>query len=132
MEKSIILDRDFDSIRRKAYAIRHNYFDDMDKYLLNLESSLLKKGLNVVWTKDRSSLTQTIESLINDLSVRRISFDSAFAFENHLQTRVDVIPFELLENASDDPFVTVVHWCFWTKNPNVVSTKPKISRLLSI
>ena len=108
MEKSIILDQNFDSIRKKAYAIRHNYFDDMDKYLLNLESSLLKKGLNVVWTKDNNSLGQAVDTLMKDLSVRRISFDSAFPFEKHLQSRVDVIPFELVENASDDLDLLVV------------------------
>lgn len=108
MQKSIILDQNFDIVRKKAYAIRHNYFDDMDKYLLNLEGSLLKKGLNVVWTKDKNSLTQTIDSLINDLSVRRISFDSVFSFENYLQNRVDVIPFDLLESSSDDLDLLVV------------------------
>ena len=108
MQKSIILDQNFDIVRKKAYAIRHNYFDDMDKYLLNLEGSLLKKGLNVVWTKDINSLTQTIDSLINDLSVRRISFDSVFPFDNYLQNRVDVIPFDLLESSSDDLDLLVV------------------------
>ena len=48
------LDQYFESIRKKAYALRHNYFDDMDKHLLNLESSLMRKGLNVLWIKDKN------------------------------------------------------------------------------
>ena len=54
--KSPFLEQDFESIRQKAYALRHNYFDDMDKHLLSLESSLMKKGLNVLWIKDKDSL----------------------------------------------------------------------------
>lgn len=108
MNESPFLNQDFDSIRDKAYAIRHNYFDEMDKHLLTLESSLLKKGLNVVWTKDHASLLQSIDNLINENAVRRICFDSAFSFEQHFQSKADIIPCPVVENSSDDMDLMVV------------------------
>lgn len=106
--KSPFIDQSFDSIRQKAFAIRHNYFDDMDKYLLNLESALLKKGLNVIWTKDNQSLTQSIESLMNEYSVRRVCFDASLPFEQYFHNKADVLSFDLVENASDDLDLMVV------------------------
>ena len=69
-------DQDFESIRKKAYALRHNYLDDMEKHLLNLEAALQQKGLNVLWIKDRNSLAETIASLVGNYNARRISFDT--------------------------------------------------------
>lgn len=102
MNQSPFLDHNFDSIRNKAYAIRHNYFDEMDKHLLSLESALLKKGLNVVWTKDFSSLLQSVDSLMNDCSVRRVCFDSVFPFEQHFHNKADILPCSKVEESSDD------------------------------
>ena len=62
--KSPFLEKDFESIRKKAYALRHNYFDDMDKHLLSLESSLAKKGLDVLWIKDKNSIFDAVESIL--------------------------------------------------------------------
>ena len=100
--KSPFLEQDIESIRQKAYALRHNYFDDMDKHLLNLESSLMKNGLDVLWTKDKESLFAAVESIVKSLSARRISFDTQLSFDSHFQHLADVIPMELAENSSDD------------------------------
>ena len=89
-------DQDFESIRRKAYALRHNYFDDMEKYLLNLEAALQRKGLDVLWIKDRDSLTDSINSLVGKLNVRRMSFDTEIPFEPVFQNRAEIVPFETL------------------------------------
>ncbi|MBQ3732658.1 MAG: lactate utilization protein [Bacteroidales bacterium] len=101
-------DQDFEAIRKKAYALRHNYFDDMEKHLLNLEASLQQKGLNVHWIKDQSSLTESINALIQSYNVRRISFDSKIPFEPVFQNRMEVVPLETEENSSDDLDLLVV------------------------
>ena len=100
--KSPFLEQDFESIRQKAYALRHNYFDDMDKHLLSLESSLMKKGLNVIWIKDRDSLFNAIGTLVKENNARRITFDTQIPFEPHFQHLAEVVPVELAENSSDD------------------------------
>ena len=103
-----LFDQDFESIRKKAYAIRHNYFDDMDKLLLSLENALMKNGMNVLWAKDRNSLFDNVNSLIDNHSMRRICFDSQLPFENAFHHKVDVIPVEKLEESSDDVDMLVV------------------------
>ena len=105
---SPLFDQDFDSIRKKAYAIRHNYFDDMDKHLLSLESILIKNGINVFWAKDRNSLFDNVNSLIDVNSIRRICFDSKHPFENTFQNKVDAVPVDKLEDSSDDVDMLVV------------------------
>ena len=100
--KSPLLDQDYESIRQKAYALRHNYFDDMDKHLLNLESSLMKKGMNVLWIKDRDSLFDAVETLIKDYKARRVTFDTDIPFESSFQHLADVISANMAENSSDD------------------------------
>ena len=106
---SPFLDQDFESIRQKAYALRHNYFDDMDKHLLNLESSLQKKGLNVLWMKDKDSLYDSVASLIKEHQAHRVTFDTQIPFESRYQHLADVIPVELAENSSDDIDLLVVN-----------------------
>ena len=100
--KPPFLEQDFDSIRQKAYALRHNYFDDMDKHLLTLESSLMKKGLNVLWIKDKDSLFDALGTLVKDNNARRITFDTQIPFDSHFQHLAEVVPVELAENSSDD------------------------------
>ena len=90
--KSPFLEKDYESIRQKAYALRHNYFDDMDKHLLNLESSLANKGLDVLWMKDKDSLYAAVGTLVKELNVRRIAFDTQIPFESTFQQYADVIP----------------------------------------
>lgn len=107
--KSPFLEQDYDSIRQKAYALRHNYFDDMDKHLLNLESSLMKKGLDVLWMKDRDSLYDTVGSLVKNLNARRLAFDTQIPFESSFQHYVEVIPIEQAEDSSDDIDLLVVN-----------------------
>lgn len=102
-------DQDFESIRRKAYALRHNYFDDMEKYLLNLEAALQRKGLDVLWIKDRDSLTDSINSLVGKLNVRRMSFDTEIPFEPVFQNRAEIVPLETEETSSDDLDLLVIN-----------------------
>ena len=101
-------DQDFEAIRKKAYALRHNYFDDMEKHLLNLEASLQNNGLNVLWIKDKSSLTESINTIIQSHNVRRVSFDTKILFEPVFQNRMEVVPLETEENSSDDLDLLVV------------------------
>ena len=101
-------DQDFEAIRKKAYALRHNYFDDMEKHLLNLEASLQHSGLNVLWIKDQSSLTVSLNALIQSYNVRRISFDTKLPFDPAFQGRMEVVPLETEENSSDDLDLLVV------------------------
>lgn len=100
--KPPFLDQDFESIRKKAYALRHNYFDDMEKHLLNLEAALMRKGINVLWIKDKNSLVESVNSLIDSCNVRRISFDSKSQIESYFQNRAEIVPVETAENSSDD------------------------------
>lgn len=102
------LDQDFESIRKKAYALRHNYFDDMDKHLLNLESSLMRKGLNVLWIKDKNSLIESVNELIEAHSVRRLCFDTKMNLESVFQNKAELVPPEQAENSSDDMDLLVV------------------------
>ena len=102
------LDQDFESIRKKAYALRHNYFDDMDKHLLNLESSLMRKGLNVLWIKDKNSLIESVNELINTYSVRRLCFDTKMNLESVFHNKAELVPPEQAENSSDDMDLLVV------------------------
>ena len=106
---SPFLDQDFESIRQKAYALRHNYFDDMDKHLLNLETALQKKGLNVLWMKDKDSLYSSVASLIKNHQAHRVTFDTQIPFESNYQHLADIIPVELAENSSDDIDLLVVN-----------------------
>jgi len=99
---SPFLDRDFESIRSKAYALRHNYFDDMEKHLLTLENSLHEKGLNVVWIKDLDSLVETVQNQVNELQVNRIGFDTQHPLESHITGRFEKVPLEVAEKSSDD------------------------------
>jgi len=108
MMNSPLFDQDFESIRNKAYAIRHNYFDDMDKHLLSLENVLMKNGMNVLWAKDRNSLFDNVNSLIDSHSVRRICFDSRLPFENSFHNKVEIVPVDKLEDSSDDVEMLVV------------------------
>ena len=105
---SPFLEKDFESIRKKAYALRHNYFDDMDKHLLNLESSLMKKGINVLWIKDKDSLYDALETLVKNKNARRITFDTQIPFDSHYQYMAEVVPVELAEDSSDDIDLLVV------------------------
>lgn len=101
-------ERDFEAIRKKAYALRHNYFDDMEKHLLNLEVALQRNGLNVLWIKDKNSLTESINSLIGSHNARRISFDTKIPLEPLFQSRAEIIALENEENSSDDLDLLVV------------------------
>ena len=101
-------DQDFESVRKKAYALRHNYFDDMEKHLLALESALSRKGLNVLWIKDTDSLEESVNSLIDSCKVRRIAFDSQTRLEPVFSSRADIIPFDVAETSSDDLDLLVV------------------------
>ena len=107
--KSPFLEQDYESIRQKAYALRHNYFDDLDKHLLNLESSLVNKGLDVLWMKDRDSMYDAIGTLVKDLNARRLTFDTQIPFEYKFQHLAEVVPIELAENSSDDIDLLVVN-----------------------
>lgn len=105
---SPILDRDFESIRSKAYALRHNYFDDMEKHLLYLENSLQGKGLNVVWVKDKNSLVEAVQKQVDDLRVNRMGFDTQHALQSQISGRMDIVPMEVAEKSSDDLDLLVV------------------------
>ncbi|MBR4645962.1 MAG: LUD domain-containing protein [Bacteroidales bacterium] len=107
--KSPFLDQDYERIRQKAYAIRHNYFDDMDKHLLNLESALMKKGIDVLWMKDRDSLYDTIAGLVKNLNTRRLTFDTQIPFDSKFQSIAEIVPVELAEDSSDDIDLFVVN-----------------------
>lgn len=107
--KSPFLEKDYESIRQKAYALRHNYFDDLDKHLLNLESSLVNKGLDVLWMKDKDSMYDAIATLVKDVNARRLTFDTQIPFESKFQHLAEVVPIELAENSSDDIDLLVVN-----------------------
>lgn len=102
MEKKPFFEKDFESLREKAYAIRHNYFDDMEKHLLNLETALQRKGLNVLWIKDRESLVECIVSQFSELKINRFGVDSQHQIETDLSGLADLIPFDKAENSADD------------------------------
>lgn len=106
--KAPFLDQDFESVRKKAYAIRHNYFDDMEKHLLALESALVRKGLNVLWIKDKNSLVESVNSLAESQNVRRIGFDTETQIESYVPSRLEVVPIEKAETSSDDLDLLVV------------------------
>ena len=106
--KAPFLDQDFESVRKKAYAIRHNYFDDMEKHLLALESALVRKGLNVLWIKDKNSLIESVDSLMESGNVRRIGFDTETQIEGSLPSRAEVVPLDKAETSSDDLDLLVV------------------------
>lgn len=102
------LDQDFESIRKKAYALRHNYFDDMDKNLLNFESALTKKGLDVLWIKDKNSLIDSVRELVERHAVRRLCLDTKMPLETVFQNKAEIVPPEQAENSSDDMDLLVV------------------------
>ena len=105
---SPILDRDFESIRSKAYALRHNYFDDMEKHLLNLENSLQNKGMNVLWVKDMESLVESVQTQVDELHVNRMGFDTLHPLDKHISGNMEIIPLEVAEKSSDDLDLLVV------------------------
>jgi L-lactate utilization protein LutB len=100
--KSPFADQDFENIRKKAYALRHNYFDDMDKHLLNFESSLMKKGVNVLWIKDKNSLIESLNSLIGLTSARRLCFESELPLDSYYSSKAEVVPVDKAVTTSDD------------------------------
>lgn len=108
MMKPVFSDQDFESIRKKAYALRHNYFDEMEKHLLNLESALMRKGMNVLWIKDKNSLVKSVDSLIDNYNVRRMTFDSGSQLDSYFQSRAEIVPAERAETSSDDIDLLVI------------------------
>jgi len=127
--KSPFLEKDFESIRKKAYALRHNYFDDMDKHLLSLESSLSKKGLDVIWIKDKNSIFDAVESILKKNNARRVTFDTQIPFESQFQYMADVVPVEQAENSSDDIDLLVVNADFAVCDSGSLVFLDKKSRL---
>ena len=103
-----IFDCDFESIREKAHALRHNYFDDMEKHLLFFETSLQNKGMNVMWVKDSDSLLQAVQNQVDDMNAYRVGFDTQHPIESQIEGKIDVVPFEVEEKSSDDLDLLVV------------------------
>lgn len=122
-------DQDFESIRQKAYALRHNYFDDMDKHLLNLESALTKKGIDVLWMKDKDSLVAAVETLVKNCNARRVTFDTVVPFESDFQHLTEVVPVELSENSSDDIDLLVLNADFAVSDNGSIVFLDKKSKL---
>lgn len=100
--------RDFEELRKKAYALRHNFFDDMEKHLLNLEGNLQKRGFNVVWAKDGNSLMESMDNLAKELDARRVGVDSKLPVDSLFKDMADVIPFDVVENSADDLDILVI------------------------
>ena len=108
MENNPFFNQDFKSLRCKAYALRHNFFDDMEKHLLSLESALLNKGLNVLWIKDPDSLRDALNEQTGNLGAIRIGLDTKHLVASNFVGRTEVIPIEKAENSVDDLDLLVV------------------------
>ncbi len=105
--KTTFPDSNFAEIRDKLYALRHNYFDNMDKYILDLERVLTGKNIEVLWSKDSNSLLNSIQEKINDNSFNRVCVDSNFNITNKMSD-CDVISPSELENSLDDVDLLVI------------------------
>ena len=60
--------------RLSAYAIRQNYFKDIEKYLLGFESKAVENRLNVLWVNDEQQLVAAVTSHFKS-SYNKVCFD---------------------------------------------------------
>lgn len=96
-----------EEIRDRLHALRHNYFDNMDKHLLNLERVLASRGANVLWSKDNSSLLGYVQDIVEQKSFSRICSDSSIQVNGKLSGCDFIAPSDL-ENSVDDVDLLVI------------------------
>ncbi len=105
--KKLFPEHNFDAVRDKMYALRHNFFDNMDKYLLDFDKILSDRGVSVMWTKDADSLTSTIGSIAESKYLTRVCIDSDTYASGKLPN-CDIIDVKSVENSSDDIDLLIV------------------------
>lgn len=95
--------------RDSAYAIRCNYFNDIEKNLLAFESKAVENRLNVLWANDEAQLVSVIESHFKS-NYNKVCFDLPEipdAFMEHRAVR-QVTP-QSFENQENIPEIVVTN-----------------------
>ena len=90
--------------RDSAYAVRQNYFNDIEKYLLGFEQKAVENRLEVLWVNDEEQLVSTIESQFKS-KYNKVCFDMpevpAALASHHAVKRIAPQSFEAQENIPD-------------------------------
>ena len=90
--------------RDSAYAVRQNYFKDIEKYLLGFEQKAVENRLEVLWVNDEEQLVSTIESQFKS-KYNKVCFDlpeiPATLASHHAVKRITPQTFEAQENIPD-------------------------------
>lgn len=67
--------QDYNALRDKAYYLRHNYVEDMDKHLLNFETRASAHNLGVFWALNENQLANTILDLLPSKQYNKVCID---------------------------------------------------------
>lgn len=102
--------RDLNALRAKAYYLRLDYVEDMDKHLLNFESRATSHNLNVVWALDENQLVQSIIDLLPSKKYNKICVDL-----EHIPSSLDsapqvnIVSLQNIENHYDEAETIVIN-----------------------
>ncbi len=66
---------DFQALREKAYYLRHNFIEDMDKHLLKFENQANAHDIGVKWVQNEQQLIDSIIELLPNKSYNKVCFD---------------------------------------------------------
>lgn len=99
-----VADFDYRDLREKAHFLRYSYVEEIDKYLLALESSLLDHGMNVRWAQNERSLCNSIVDLLPQKQYNRVCFDmpSIPDYFNNTGNLMQISPVEAVVNGDYD------------------------------
>lgn len=98
----------FEYIRDKMHALRHNYFDKMDKYLLDLETVLTGRGIDVIWTKDDNSVLNALKDFTDNNSIKSLAFDTSLDLESNFNGVFSIFKCNELEKSNNDVDLLVI------------------------
>lgn len=101
-------DSNFQEIRSKMYALRHNFFDKMDKYLLDFDSILTDRNIDVVWAKDEDSIINAINQFTLSKSIETVVIDSNIDCEKYIKGNFNIINPSDFENSNNDADLLIV------------------------
>lgn len=95
--------KDINALRDKAYYLRHDFVEDMDKHLLNFESHATAHNLNVLWAPDESQLVHNILEVLPNKKYNKVCMDLEHVPASlESASQVNVVSLQNIENHYDE------------------------------
>lgn len=106
-----IADMENRDLREKANFLRYTFVEEIDKYLLSLESSLLDHGMNVRWAQSEQRLCESIEDLLPQKQYNRVCFDlpSIPTYFQNSGNLLQISPIESVSNGEAEVDTLIVN-----------------------